>query len=117
MSIKRGNYRRINYFMEIEFENLPEADLIVDCIYKGGKTPNISAEPFHKLIPGCENSGGFRKKLREDGSGKYAYIVLYTSMEELEWPDFLDEETGIFRYYGDNREPGRTLKDTKKKGN
>ena len=103
--------------MEIEFENLSEADLIVDCIYKGGKTPNISAEPFHKLIPGCENSGGFRKKLREDGSGKYAYIVLYTSMEELEWPDFLDEETGIFRYYGDNREPGRTLKDTKKKGN
>ena len=65
--------------MEIEFENLSEADLIVDCIYKGGKTPNISAEPFHKLIPGCENSGGFRKKLREDGSGKYAYIVLYTS--------------------------------------
>ena len=50
--------------MEIEFENLSEADLIVDCIYKGGKTPNISAEPFHKLIPGCENSGGFRKKLR-----------------------------------------------------
>ena len=80
--------------MEVEFENLSEADLIVDCIYKGGKTPNISAEPFHKLIPGCENSGGFRKKLREDGSRKYAYIVLYTSMEELEWPDFLDEETG-----------------------
>ena len=25
--------------MEIEFENLSEADLIVDCIYKGGKTP------------------------------------------------------------------------------
>ena len=77
----------------------------------------MSAEPFHKLIPRCENSGGFRKKLREDGSGKYAYIVLYTSMEELEWPDYLDEETGIFRYYGDNREPGRELTDTKKHGN
>ena len=38
-------------------------------------------------------------------------------MEELEWPDYLDEETGIFRYYGDNREPGRELNDTKKKGN
>lgn len=56
------------------------------------------------------------KKLREDGSGKYAYVVLYTSMEELEWPDYLDEETGIFRYYGDNRQPGRALTDTKKKG-
>jgi hypothetical protein len=29
----------------------------------------------------------------------------------------LDEETGIFRYYGDNREPGCKLTDTKKKGN
>ena len=38
-------------------------------------------------------------------------------MEELEWPDYLDKETGIFRYYGDNRKPGRTLTDTKKKGN
>lgn len=103
--------------MEIHFDELEKADLIVDCVYKGGTAPNISAEPFHKLLPGCENSGGFRKKLREDGSGKYAYIVLYTSMEELEWPDYLEEETGIFRYYGDNREPGRLLTDTKKKGN
>lgn len=77
----------------------------------------MSSEPFHKLTPGCENEGGFRKKLREDGSGKYAYVVLYTSMEELEWPDYLDEETGIFRYYGDNRELGRELTDTKKKDN
>lgn len=103
--------------MEYSFDELENADLVIDAIYKGGTTPNMSAEPFHKLIPRCENSGGFRKKLREDGSGKYAYIVLYTSMEELEWPDYLDEETGIFRYYGDNREPGRELTDTKKHGN
>lgn len=103
--------------MEVKFEDLETADLFVDCIYKGGIAPNMSAEPFHKLIPKCENAGGFRKKLREDGSGKYAYIVLYTTMEELEWPDYLEEETGIFRYYGDNREPGRELTDTKKKGN
>lgn len=103
--------------MEVRFEDLEKSDLVIDCIYKGGAAPNMSAEPFHKLIPGCENAGGFRKKLREDGSGKYAYVVLYTSMEELEWPDYLEEETGIFRYYGDNREPGRELTDTKKKGN
>lgn len=103
--------------MECLFEDLSSSDLVVDCIYKGGSVSNMSAEPFHKLIPGCENAGGFRKKLREDGSGKYAYVVLYTSMEELEWPDYLDTETGVFRYYGDNREPGRELTDTKKKGN
>lgn len=103
--------------MEKYFEELSNSDLIVDCTYHGGTVPNMVSEPFHKLIPGCENAGGFRKKLREDGSGKYAYIILYTSMEELEWPDYLETETGIFRYYGDNREPGRLLTDTKKKGN
>ena len=103
--------------MEVEFEDIDSSDLYVDCEYKGGPSSTMDSEPFHKLIPGCENAGGFRKKLREDGSGKYAYIILYTSMEELEWPDFLDEETGIFRYYGDNREPGREITDTKKKGN
>ena len=103
--------------MEVAFESLDTADLMIDCIYKGGKTSDMSSEPFHKLIPRCENAGGFRKKLREDGSGRYAYVILYTSMEELEWPDHLDEETGIFRYYGDNRHPGREITDTKKKGN
>lgn len=105
--------------MEIKFEDLEKSDLIVDCIYKGGSDSKmrLSEEPFHKLIPRCENAGGFRKKLREDGSGKYAYVVLYTSMEELEWPDYLEEETGIFRYYGDNRTPGRLLTETKKGGN
>lgn len=102
---------------ECPFERLDSSDLVVDCIYMGGPTSDMSSEPFHKLIPSCENAGGFRKKLREDGSGKYAYIVLYTSMEELEWPDYLDTETGVFRYYGDNRYPGREITDTKKKGN
>ena len=108
---------RIDGYHSVPFEELEYTDLIIDCIYQGGESKNISSEPFHKLIPKCENSGGFRKKLREDGSGKYAYIILYTTMEELEWPDYLDKETGIFRYYGDNRKPGRTLTDTKKKGN
>lgn len=101
----------------VNFEDLRTSNLNVDCVYKGGTTGNMSSEPLSKLIPGCENAGGFRKKLREDESGKYAYIVLYTSMEELEWPDYLDKETGIFRYYGDNRTPGRELTNTRKKGN
>lgn len=101
----------------VEFENLEKSDLFIDCVYKGGSAPNKSAEPLPKLIPRCQNSGGFRNKFREDGSGKLAYVVLYTTMTELEWPDFLDEETGVFRYYGDNRSPGKALTDTRKKGN
>ena len=103
--------------MEIEFSGLEHAELIIDCIYKGGTAGNAGDDPLTKLMPRCEAFGGFRKKKREDGSGKLAYVVLYTTMSELEWPDYLEEETGIFRYYGDNREPGKELTDTPKKGN
>jgi len=103
--------------MEIKFEDLKTADLVVDTIYKGGKISGKGSEVLSKLMPGCSNSGGFRKVMRKDGSGLPAYVVLYTSMSELAWPDYLDEETGIFRYYGDNRNPGRSLLDTPRKGN
>lgn len=103
--------------MEISYEKLKEADLFVDAIYRGGKAKNISAEPLHILFPKCGTSGGFRKVARADDSSKMAYVVLYTTMSELEWPDYLDSETGIFRYYGDNRSPGKALTDTKVGGN
>lgn len=101
----------------VAFEDLQNAKLVVDTVYKGGKISGKGSEVLSKLLPGCSNSGGFRKVLRKDGSGLPAYVVLYTSMEELAWPDYLDEETGIFRYYGDNRSPGRTILDTPRKGN
>lgn len=103
--------------MEVVFEKLDTSDLIVDCIYKGGVGPSADNEPLHHVFPKCGVNGGFRKVNRTDGSGKPAYVILYTTMGELEWPDYLDEETGIFRYYGDNRKPGRELTDTKLKGN
>ena len=105
------------FSMEFQFKDLDAAPLIVDAIYRGGTQPNAGAEPLHYLFPKCGVNGGFRKVNRKDGSGKPAYVILYTTMNELEWPDFLDSETGIFRYYGDNREPGRELTRTKAKGN
>ena len=45
------------------------------------------------------------------------YVVLYTSGHNIDWPDTIDEETGIFKYHGDNRTPGNDLHDTKKGGN
>lgn len=103
--------------MEVAFEELQNSKLVVDTVYKGGKVSGKASEVLSKLLPGCSNSGGFRKVLRKDGSGLPAYVVLYTSMQELAWPDYLDEETGIFRYYGDNRSPGKTILDTPRKGN
>jgi hypothetical protein len=102
--------------VEVPFSELEKAELIIDCIYKGGTAKNISDEVLPRLLPKCGNSSGFRKVSRRDDSSKMAYVVLYTSMCELEWPDYLDEETGIFRYYGDNRKPGRAITDTKQGG-
>ena len=73
--------------MEIEFEKLSQSDLYVDCIYKGGKAGNISDEPFHLLIPECENAGGFRKRNRQDGSGEYAYVVKSGSLYYIRLSD------------------------------
>tara|TARA_R110001606_G_scaffold395471_1_gene567836 strand:- start:1912 stop:2073 length:162 start_codon:yes stop_codon:yes gene_type:complete len=42
------------------------------------------------------------------------YVVLYTSGENIDWPDTIGTETGIFQYYGDNKKPGHELHDTKK---
>ena len=102
---------------ECQFDKLEASDLVVDCIYKGGIGSSADNEPLHHLFPKCGVNGGFRKVNRTDGTNKPAYVILYTTMGELEWPDYLDEETGIFRYYGDNRRPGRELTDTKLKGN
>ncbi len=97
----------------IPFDRLATADLVVDTVYKGGKV----SRKVSKLLPNCSNSGGFRKVMRKDGSGLPAYVVLYTSMQELAWLDYFHEETGVFRYYGDNRTPRITILDTPRKGN
>ncbi|MBR7068872.1 MAG: hypothetical protein IKI30_00275 [Oxalobacter sp.] len=100
---------------EVSFNQLENTDLWIDCIYKGGLAKNIGSEVLSPLMR-TGNSGGFRKVLSKNKK-HIAYVVLFTSMEELEWPDYLDEETGIFRYYGDNRKPGQDIHNTKKNGN
>lgn len=98
---------------KFEFSELSTADLNIDAIYKGGTKGNSSDDIFSKLL-GLENSGGFRAlKSRIEP----LMLALVSSTEEPEWPDFLDIETGIFTYYGDNRTPGHTILDTPKKGN
>ncbi len=106
------------------FDELAEAPLIVDAIYEGGLEKNVKDDPIHKLLPGTGNLGGFRVAYQTkkgcthfQHSSCPAYVVLYTSKQEVEWPDHLDYPTGQFTYYGDNREPGHELHDTKKGGN
>lgn len=98
------------------YEELTDAPLVIDAVYLS-KGTLFGDGPLDKLLPKIDNQGGFRRIRRKDSSGQLAYIVLYTTLDESDWPDSLDPETGIFRYFGDNRTPGKSLHDTPKKGN
>ena len=94
----------------IKFNELKDADLIVDAVYQGGNKGNAGDDPISKVL-GCDVQGGFRYFGRKKG------IILYSSLSNPDWPDFLDEQTGQFTYYGDNKSPGHLLHDTPKGGN
>ncbi len=49
--------------------------------------------------------------------GTARLLALYTTLADPEWPDHLDLGSGTFTYYGDNKEPGRELHTTPRKGN
>ncbi|HWI74136.1 MAG TPA: restriction endonuclease, partial [Baekduia sp.] len=67
------------------------------------------------LLP-CGNQGGFRYAGSKRGRA-LKLVLLYTSGADPDWPDALDRETGLFTYFGDNREPGKPLHDTPRGGN
>ncbi|WP_019671201.1 restriction endonuclease [Eudoraea adriatica] len=96
-----------------QHNELGNCDLIIDAIYEGGNRGNVTDDPINKILP-VGNQGGFRYA----GSlQKIKYIILYTSGENIDWPDKIDNETGVFQYYGDNKTPGHELHDTAKNGN
>lgn len=92
------------------YEELEMADLLIDAIYEGGNAGNVSDDPISKILLGTGNMGGFRIAGRND---RRRWIVLYTSGEDIDWPDTLDTLTGTFIYYGDNKRPGQELHSTR----
>lgn len=102
---------------QIRYDKLQDADLIIDCVYESSRKlgNNIAAEPLNKLLK-CGNQGGFRYR-GSTKNLKFQYVILTSSLNEVDWPDSLDEESGRFVYYGDNRTPGFELHNTRKKGN
>ena len=97
----------------IPHNQLSGSDLYIDATYEGGRKGNAGDDPLHHLL-GVSIQGGFRIL----GSREQPrLVVLTTSMADLEWPDDLDPETGVFTYYGDNKKPGRELHDTPRYGN
>jgi hypothetical protein len=98
----------------VSTESLTTADLIVDAVYQGGRKGNAGDDPLPRLMR-VDSQGGFR--YRGKVKGKLDLLVLTTSMNDPDWPDELDAETGIFTYFGDNKKPGRGLHTTGRDGN
>lgn len=96
-----------------QFDQLSSANLNVDATYIGGRSGNAGDDPFPRLLS-VSNQGGFRYR----GSlANLDLVVLTSSLTDANWPDSLDQDTGVFTYYGDNKKPGRALHDTPRNGN
>lgn len=114
--------------MIFKFEDLGKSDLIQGAIYKGGnnKTP-FENDPLSKIFKiegfekGIGNQGGFRKTSKEKDGKKVnnttAFVVISDTGKQEKWPNKMDEDTGIFTYYGDNKTPGNDIFKTKNLGN
>ncbi|MFI6582902.1 restriction endonuclease [Embleya sp. NPDC050493] len=96
--------------------DLGAVDLSVGTIYLGDPRGTMSEEPIYELV-GTANEGGFRPRKVACGDDKWAYVALCSTGKEADWPDDVDDRTGICIYHGDNRTPGKDLHDTPLGGN
>lgn len=109
------NNQVIAVYNKIEPSERLDYNLIIDAIYQADpeKSDTHKGEVLSKLFH-VGNQGGFRYI---GPSMNPKFIILYTSGEDVYWQDELDKETGLFIYYGDNKKGGKSLHDTKLKGN
>lgn len=98
----------------VPFDQLRTTDLHVDAHYIGRRAGNAGDDPLPSLLS-VDSQGGFRK--RGKVQGQLTMLVLTSSMDNPDWPDALDRESGVFTYYGDNKKPGRELHETGRHGN
>jgi Restriction endonuclease AspBHI N-terminal/Restriction endonuclease len=95
--------------------NLNEASLTVDESYGGSRNGNYSDDPLPKLLA-VDNGAGFRVRGKKPEVKTITLLALKSSLEDMNWPDSIDRENGLFIYYGDRRKPG-DLHDTPRQGN
>lgn len=92
---------------------LAQSDLLIDKVYVGGRAGNGSDHPLPHLM-GVSSRGGFRYLGQKE---QPRLVVLTSTLRDPDWPDSLDRETGIFTYFGDNKQAGEKLHDSKRFGN
>jgi hypothetical protein len=99
--------------LTVRFSDLQSTDLHVDAIYEGARCGNAGDDPFPRLLR-VSNMGGFGYRGTLDN---LELLVLTSTLDDPDWPDAFDRETGVFTYYGDNKNPGRPLHNTPRYGN
>lgn len=100
-------------------------ELIIDASYRNMGNWKHVDDQFNKFFRFSDGHGiplvqGFKPKKIAGGSTKIedcGFCVLTTNSGETEWPDSLDFETGLFTYFGDNRKPRKSLRETTPGGN
>lgn len=101
-------------FKKVDQEERHEWHLYVDAVYCADPSKkNMSAEVISKLL-GVKNQGGFRYLGKTETPN---LVVLFTSGEDVYWRDEIDNNLGLFLYYGDNKTPGTDLHQTNLHGN
>lgn len=101
--------------LEFSFSDLASAPLIVDAVYRGGDLGHVGDDPLSRLLGGG-NQGGIRFIGRLNPFS-IKLCILYSDFSRPEWPDHLDQNESVLRYYGDNRTAGRSAEQTKRRGN
>ena len=74
---------------------LSNSDLIVEAIYEGQIGSQLGGEAISSTLPGIGNLGGFRVSGLGDDK---KFVVLYSSGEDPDWPDVLENSTLIDQY-------------------
>jgi len=100
-------------------------ELRIDASYRDLANWTLDSDEFNKFFRfsdgrGIANAQGFRPKSVSGGSTAITdcgFCVLVTTLREPEWPDAFDIDSGLFTYYGDNREAGKAVSDTPIGGN
>ena len=97
--------------MTVGFHDLGTADLTPGAVLPGGDAADVGADPIAPAF-GVGNQGGIRPKAPTTSTGT-GHIVLFSRGDHPDWPDHIDPESKLVRYYGDNRSPDRTPHEAK----
>ena len=95
---------------KVPYNNIETSSLVIDCLYEDSREPGspINGQPLLRIFPGIGNMKGIRVI---GNTPSWKLFVLTSTEIESDWPDALDEASGILTYWGDNRTPGKELHD------